>query len=218
MKKVFIFFLSLIAINFLLLTSNAQAKTEFTKHTYNKNKNVQYYSIKGTKYSKVNSKMKAKAKYINKRDLENKEIGKRIKWEYPLYDKLKPTIKYQSGNRISILAKESWYCASPYSYMYYGYNLVNGKQITLKQAFKSKESYKKANKQVADSLNKKLDGFSDIDKNGKDRNGKTALERVDAFYWTEKGLYVVFNTGSVAPTAAQQQIIKVSNKYAKYYK
>lgn len=217
MKKVIILLLSLIVINSFFSMSSTQATTQFIKHTYNKNQNVQYYSIKGTKYSKVNSKMKADAKAINKKDLENKKIGKQIKSEYPLYDKLKPTIKYQSGNRISILAKESWYCASPYYYMYHGYNLVNGKQITLKQAFKSKDAYKKANLQIAKKINK-IENTNQFNKKGVNKYGKTAMQLVDAFYWTKKGLYVVYNTSKVASVAAQQQIFKINNKYAKYYK
>lgn len=218
MKKVIIFLLSLIVMNLSFSMSDTQAKTKFTLHTYNHNKHVQYYSISGEKYKAVNSKMKSKAKYINKRDIENRETAAYSPYNESFYDTLKPSVKYHSSKRISILAREHWYAGGEMDYIYHSYNLVNGKQITLKSTFKSKTAYKKANKQVSNYLRKKLNYGANINENDRvTYSGKLVLDEADAFYWTKKGLYVVYDTGTIAPVAAQQQIVHVSNKYAKYY-
>ena len=196
----------------------AEAAPTFIKHAYNKNTNVYYYSIKGSKYKTVNHKMKLVAKEINKYDIILKQAAKDEHSEYVYYNKLRPTIKYQKGNRISILTKEIWWAGGSMQYICRSYNLENGKQINLKQAFKSTSAYKKANLQIAKKIDKT---FNDerFDKNGVDPfTGKTALQLVDAFYWSEKGLYVVYSSGTVGPSAAGHESFKVSNSYAKYYK
>lgn len=199
------------------LSSTAQAAPTFIKHTYKQNDNIHYYSLKSVKYKTVNHRMKLAAKKAYGDDIKNKKWAKEINADYPFYNKLKPTIKYQTGNRISILTKETWYAGGPFNYLYTSYNLVDGKQITLKQAFKSTTTYKKANLQIAKKINKKFD-YKQFNKYGKNSDGKTALQLVDAFYWSEKGLYVVYSTNTIASTAAQQQTFKVSHSYSKYYK
>lgn len=219
MKKILLLLMSLITINLLFLTNNMQAATlNYTKHYYNKDNNVQYYSIAEKKYTSVNHKMKVDAGKIYKRDIQNKKIQKIDKSTYAYYDKLEPVIKYQSNSRISILTKEYWYCGGESDTLYHSYNLINGKQVTLKEAFKSKNAYDKANKQIATYLRKKIENGTWITKDGTvEFSHKKVIEEVDAFYWTKKGLYVAFDTGSIAVVAAGDQVVHVSNKYVKYY-
>ncbi|MFT8317027.1 MAG: hypothetical protein ABF651_01995 [Sporolactobacillus sp.] len=219
MKKIFITLFSILTISFLFVTVVTHAASlHFIKHTYNNDANVQYYSITGEKYGTVNQQMKKQAAKNYKNDLQNKKLQKQLKDQYPYYDKLKPSINYNSQKRVSIFAEEYWYAGGEADTVYHGYNLVNGKQISLKKAFKSNIAMNKANKQVATTLRKKLKNGINIDKNGIDKyTHKKVVDEVDAFYWTKKGLYVGFNTGHIADVASGAPIVHVSNKYAKYY-
>lgn len=214
MKKIVVAVLA-----FILLCSvslhEAEAKTPTTVvKKYKNNGNFTYVQIKGTKYKKVNAKMLAytKAEYNYQKKLK-KLAAQHVKegyvqpgMQYSSVIGCKP--KFKTAKKISVLCETYTYSGGAHGdFKYKSFNVLNGKEVNLKGAFSSAKNYttglRVAKKYILNRPSKYPFGSSSTKMTGK------------SFYWTSKGLNLVFEPYEIDSFAGGMKTVPVAKKYLK---
>lgn len=146
---------------------------------------IQYAVIAGDKYKAVNAKMKKEAKKA---------------YDYQAAEKtemsLKPIVKFKSASKVSILSvmSETADDAAHGNFTAISYNTINGKEVSLKSAFKSEKAYLNAKKYAKAKVlaNKKKYPLADK---------KTTIAGHSFYFTSTGGIKVVFDPYEVAPYA-----------------
>lgn len=193
-----------------LIANAAAPKISTEKY---KLKNIEYAVIKGEKYKAVNEKMKKDAKktYNLQKELDKQLLIDKDKGTAPAYMNyfvsMAPEVKYKTSTKVSILTQKyvykggyngEWYISS--------YNVYKGKNLSLKNAFKSDAAYLKAKKYAKAKLLANPSKYPIAD-------AKTTIAG-HAYYWTKSGgIKVVFAPNEVAPYAAGPKTISIPASY-----
>jgi len=146
---------------------------------------IQYAVIAGDKYKAVNAKMKKEAKKA---------------YDYQATEKtemaLKPIVKFKSASKVSILSvmSETADDAAHGNFTAISYNIINGKEVSLKSVFKSEKAYLNAKKYAKAKVldNKKKYPLADK---------KTTIAGHSFYFTSTGGIKVVFDPYEVAPYA-----------------
>ncbi|ETT80850.1 DUF4163 domain-containing protein [Viridibacillus sp. FSL R5-0477] len=197
------------------LTMHAETKKAVTvkTHKFMFNNNIKYPQISGMKNKKrqkqinLNFKKLAKQDYkerkkiLKRYDKDRKELGLSKKEYAPYEYKTFFTVKYNQNNKVSIVKTKYYYTGGAHGEYYsesYNYNTNSGKEVTLKQNFKTTAAYKKA----ATCTVKKI--LTDKEKYPlADKNLNLTLT---PYYWTnsKSGINLIFQIYEIAPYSSGQ--------------
>ena len=207
-----------LSVGILISPDGAEAKPKVTTRYYNGNTRIKYYSIVGSKYKKANAEMK---KYANAAYATNQGVVRMYQEDRvdmpeasldAYYFTISPKVKYSSGGKLSILYTEKWFAGGVLSTNYKAFNFYKGKTITLMKAFKSKEKYSSANNKAQTywRLNWSGQGLYEEPMSSETRLAK------HQYYWTKKGLTVVYEAGSIGSFADGERRYAIPKSYLKY--
>ncbi|MBQ0139457.1 MAG: DUF3298 domain-containing protein [Kurthia sp.] len=214
MKKIVVALLVVILLCSVSLQEvDAKAPTTSVKK-YKNNKNFTYVEIKGAKYKKINAKMLAytKAEYKYQKVLK-KLLAKDLKagWAqkgmvYSSVISCKP--KYKTTKKVSVLCETYTYGGGAHGeYKYKTFNALNGKEVNLKGAFSSTANYKNglsgAKKYILNHPSNYPFASSSTKVTGR------------SFYWTSKGLKLVFEPYEIDSYSGGMKTVPVAKKYLK---
>lgn len=181
-------------------------------HKYMFNSNIKYPQISGMKNKHRQEKINANFKKIAKQEYkERKKILKRYdkdrkelglsKLEYTSYEyKTFFTVKYNQNNKVSIVKTKYYYTGGAHGEYYsesYNYNTNSGKEVTLKQNFKTTNAYNKA---AICTIKKIL-----ADKEKYPLADKYMNLSMTPYYWTnQSGINLIFQIYEIAPYSSGQ--------------
>jgi hypothetical protein len=187
---------------------SAASRPKIKLHYYKGDKNIKYYSIKGSKYKAANKAMKKQAAkaYKEKQKTKNGDI-----YTFKLIYS-KPVVKFNNGKKISIYVHVYYEKENNGNWgdKYYGFNFYKGKRVTLKGAFKNTNYYNKANQEAVNYYSNLPSPLDDDYNNG--IAGK-------AFYWTKSGIKIRYLGGGKAapPFIDAPPYYSVKKSYLKYF-
>lgn len=196
MRKVLIFlisfaFLSIASLGITVNDSAQAASPKVSIKNYKKDKNFNYPVINGKKYAQANKKMLNFTKQVYAADLKaQKNYKKDVKKGYTIsvvsyYENISCKKVYQTSKKLSIVCIVYSYSGGAHGYSYAKiFNFLNGKQITLKKAFKSEKNYVAGKRYAKQYILNKPNTYIFAD-------NKTTIAS-HPFYWTSKGLHVIF--------------------------
>ncbi|WP_102692988.1 hypothetical protein [Rummeliibacillus pycnus] len=178
---------------------------KITIKTYKNNKNFQYAVISGKDYDAANYQM---LKYV----ASIYEADQKLKNENPQYSSYSISkVMYNQDDKISISYINAFYKDGVQDDVTMTvFNFYKGKNITLKKAFKDTKSYNEANKYVKNYIENHPYLYPLADQNTKMYNHQ--------FYWTPKGMNIVFDPNELDSIAAGFKYVPVPKKFLKYKK
>lgn len=185
--------------------NSVQAEAAAPKVTYKTYKDpmIRYAVISGSKYKAVNAKMYKEAKQTY---AYHKKLQKQSK-DYAAGQSCETV--YRTTKKVSILCDyyENTGGAHP-NHGFGAYSTYNGKLITLKKAFKSDADYKAGKKYAKNYILSRPNKYMLAD--------HTTTIAGHTYYWSKKGIEVVFSPYEVAPYAAGMVTVPIPQKYLKY--
>lgn len=197
----------------------AQANPTVSARYYNGNPRIKYYRISGLKYRAANDAMKAYAREAYLSDQDALEAYAELSAEDPesysrsdFFCQISPRISYSARKRLSIVYTERFSAGGVLSTNHRSFNLVDGKRISLNQAFESRAKYYAANTRATQYWQR----------NWEERGLSWQPDTADArlgnrpFYWTKTGLTVIYEAGSLAANADGAASYKVPRSYLRY--
>lgn len=181
---------------------------------YKNNRYYQYAVISGAKYKRANAKMLEHTKKIYKvnaklqtklkKDLKSGRAMKGMQY----WSKISCKKKYSSSSKISILCVNDTYDGGVHGMQTVkSFNLYKGKVIGLKPAFSSEKNYVDGKSYAKNYMLNHPNDYPFADH-------QTTIAG-HSFFWTSKGLKVVFDPYEVNSYAAGIQYVSVPSKYLK---
>lgn len=190
-----------------------------TKHKYKKISDLTYPQVKGLRSKsaekKINSTLLNHTKesykdYVSvqkdKKELQKEDFCEGNPYycnlEYHLFYK----VKYNQGNKLSILYTDYYYEGGVHGLHYvssYNFNLKNGKRVKLNDILNSKTKRSKVKKYAYNYMKKNQQTFFDIELKDVVINNNTQ------FYYTDGGIYLIFQIYEVAPYSSGNPTVKI---------
>ncbi|HWI50280.1 MAG TPA: DUF3298 domain-containing protein [Rummeliibacillus sp.] len=187
----------------VLASASTSTNPKITINNYKNNKNFQYAVISGKKYDAANNQMLKYVASIYEADQKLKKEDSK----YASYSISK--VKFNQDNKISISYINAFYQGGAHDDVTMTvFNFYKGKNITLQKAFKNPKAYSEANKYVKAYVLNHPHEYPVADKNTKMYNHQ--------YYWTPKGINIVFDPYEVDSFAAGFKYVPVPQKYLKY--
>ncbi|WP_010304755.1 PdaC/SigV domain-containing protein [Kurthia senegalensis] len=197
-------------------TTSAATTSTAPKITYKtyKTKDIQYAVIHNTAYQKVNAKMyqDAKVNYAYRQKLLKQyaadvKRGTASKNQSYVFAQNCSTA-YKTKKKVSIACEVYEYTGGAHGYSTsVSYNTLNGKQLSLKNAFKSEAAYKAGKAYAKNYILSRPTHYPFAD------NKSTIAGH--QYVWTKKGLNVQFDQYDLASYAEGKKLVPIPQKYVK---
>lgn len=197
----------------------SKSAVKVTKHTYKKVSKIKYPQVKSLKsknaQKKINSALlnHAKGSHKSYKSLmkEKKEVqGEDWCKEMPFscnYDyTLSYKVKYNKSSKLSIVYTDYYYTGGVHGNHHvtsYNFNLKNGKRVKLNDILNTKTKRSKVKKYAYNYMKKNQQTFFDV------RLKDVVINNNTQFYYTDGGIYLIFQSYEVAPYAAGNPIVKI---------
>lgn len=189
----------------ILSFTSMQADAAGPKVTYKtyKERTIQYAVISGSQYKAVNAKMYDQAK-------ETYRFNKKYtKQSADYYAAQSCETIYKNKMKVSILCYYNEYTGGAHpNHFFTAYSTYKGKHISLKKAFKSDKDYKKGKKYAKNYILSRPNKYRLAD-------SSTTIAG-HTYYWTNKGLNVVYSPYEISPYADGMMTVPILKKYLKY--
>ncbi len=186
-----------------LVSASTSINPKITIKNYKNNKNFQYAVISGKKYDAANNQM---LKYIAS-IYEADQKFKKENSKYASYSISK--VKFNQDNKISISYINAFYLGGAHDDVIMTvFNFYKGKNITLQKAFKNSKAYFEANKYVKNYVLNHPHQYPLATQYTNIYNHQ--------FYWTLKGINVVFDPYELDSFASGFKYVPVLQRYLKY--
>ncbi|MGG0658369.1 hypothetical protein [Rummeliibacillus pycnus] len=184
-------------------SESTSTNPKITIKKYKNNKNFQYAEINGKKYDAANYQM---LKYVASIYEANQKL-KKENLSSASYSISK--VIYNQDHKISISYINAFYQGGAHEDITMTvFNFYKGGNITLQKAFKNSQAYAEANKYVKTYLLNHPYKYPLADKNSK--------MYYHQFFWTEKGINIVFDPYELDSFAAGFKFTPVPQRYLKY--
>ncbi|MCL1632915.1 DUF3298 and DUF4163 domain-containing protein, partial [Sporolactobacillus sp. CPB3-1] len=197
----------------------SQAKPHITRLSY-KTKDIQYIQLTGLKNKEVQSKINAALKqFAQKTYLERerllasyKEVKKDNPETNPYYLQQSVEVKYLTASRLSVYFQKMDYTGGAHAMVNpvtYNFNLLNGKNVSFAENFKSPRAEQMVKQDVFYYLTTHSEKyFPEII----DEENDIIKEMGSLYYWTKEGLDIMFTPYSVAPFSEGVPTVSIKNE------
>lgn len=190
------------------------AGPKVTIKKYKDKKEYQYAVISGAKYKKANAQMLAYTKHVyrvneklqkkNKEDLKKGSIPNGM----PYFSVITCSKKFSQSSKVSIFCEKYTYTGGAHGMPYSKtFNFLNGKSMSLKGAFQSAKSYEDGKAYAKRYILSHPEKYPFADSH-------TSIAG-HSFFWTTKGLKVIFEPYEVSSFADGFKYVSISSKYLK---
>lgn len=223
-RKVFKLSLVLVTIFTLSLftlfgheSSAATSKAKVTQHYYSGKKFLKYpqvSSINKSAKKRINDTFKKHMKksyqnYLNVKK-DEKETRKNYPKVDPFYYKTSYKVKYSTKQTLSIIIYDDIYLGGAHGnseVTTYNFKISTGKQVKIKDLLNTKSKYLKVQKYAYNYFHKTVP-YNMYVKKLKD-------VKLNQFYYTKNGIYLIYQQYEIAPYAAGHPIYKIPSSVYK---